>query len=82
MSSAKGNFFRLLINRVLCFVTGHPCEPTGRHGYVVREWRCQRCGGLYASHREYGDVLLPVDARLDQIFKDREKIARVSSHHN
>ena len=59
MSAAKSNTLRRLVRRVLCFVQGHSCEATGRRGYALREWRCQRCGGVFISHSGYGRALLP-----------------------
>jgi hypothetical protein len=59
-----------VVRRVWCFVTGHPCEPTGRHAILLREWRCKRCGGLYISHAEYGNCLLPADSGSDRILRD------------
>ena len=73
MRKVKSNTIQNMVQRILCFVQGHVCEPTGRHGIVIREMLCLRCGGLYAQHIEHGNCLLPVDADLDQVFRDREK---------
>jgi hypothetical protein len=57
--------------KLLCFFKGHSCEPTGRHAVQLREWKCQRCGGLYVSNEpEYGDMLLPSDGDFVKLFED------------
>jgi len=56
-----------LVRRFLCFVQGHPCKATGRRGYALREWRCQRCGGVYISHSDYGRALLPATPDSDEM---------------
>lgn len=61
---------RRLGAKVLCLVQGHPCEPTGRHAILLREWRCLRCGGLFVSHIEHGNALLPADEDSNRIFRD------------
>ncbi len=68
---------KTLWKRILCFFGGHPCEPTGRRGIVMKEWRCQRCGGLYVSHADYGRCLLPADATTDMIFATRDWLHEV-----
>lgn len=65
------------IKRILCFFTGHPCVATGRHGYVLHEWRCQRCSGLYVSHTDHGRWLIPADAGSDRIFCDKNWIRKL-----
>lgn len=51
-----------------CRFGGHPCTPTGRRGVTLREWKCQRCGGIYVSHTAYGNTLIPADSASDIIF--------------
>lgn len=58
--------------KLICFFGGHPCVPTGRHGYVIHEQRCSRCGDLYVSHVHFGNALVKADADSDRIFRDRE----------
>ena len=64
------SFFKRFVNSVLCAVQGHPALPTGRHGGVLTEWRCQRCNGLYVSSKEYGNALINADDHSDRIFTD------------
>lgn len=61
------------MNRLLCFLFGHLCEPTGRRGIVLREWRCERCGGLYISHRDYGNAIVPADEDSDRMLSDERQ---------
>ncbi len=63
-------WFRRAVAKLRCFLCGHPCDPTGRHGIVLIEWKCRRCGGLYVSHVEHGNALVRADADSDQIFRD------------
>jgi hypothetical protein len=56
-----------LVRRFSCFVQGHPCEATGRRGYALCEWRCQRCGGVFISHSDYGRALLPATPDSDEM---------------
>ena len=58
---------RRIIRRFLCVTQGHPCEATGRRGYALREWRCQRCGGVFISHSDYGRALLPATPDSDEM---------------
>ena len=64
------------LKRLLCFFLGHPCVATGRHGYLLHEWRCQRCDGLYISHVDHGDMLLPADSDFDRILRDENWIKK------
>lgn len=59
-----------MIKRLICFFRGHPCVKTGRHGYVLTEHQCQRCGRIYVSHSGYGDTLMPGNSESDKIFSD------------
>ncbi len=56
-----------LWNYLLCLFGGHPCEPTGRHGYLLIELRCTRCGGVYIKHGDYGNALIPASESSDFI---------------
>jgi hypothetical protein len=67
MSAAKSNTLRRLVRRFSCFGQGHPCEATGRRGYALREWRCQRCGGVFISHSDYGQQLIPATPDSDEM---------------
>lgn len=69
---------RNLLNKLACFFGGHPCVPTGRHGIVIHEWLCPRCGGLFVSHNDHGNILVDADERSDQIFKDREAALKLT----
>jgi hypothetical protein len=59
-----------LLKKLRCFFQGHPCEPTGRHGTILVEMRCTRCGGLYVAHTEHGRTLIPADETSDIIFQN------------
>lgn len=54
------------MKRILCFFFGHPCTPTGRHGSLLSEWFCDRCGRFYISHVDHGDMLIPRNAEIDR----------------
>jgi hypothetical protein len=58
---------RHFVRRFICLVRSHPCEATGRRGYALREWRCQRCGGVFISHIDYDRVLLPATPASDEM---------------
>jgi hypothetical protein len=79
MSEAKSNTLRRLVRRVLCFVQGHPCQPTGRTAILLTEWVCQRCGGTFVSHKEHGNALVPGDPDSDRIFRDWMDAIKTSS---
>jgi hypothetical protein len=59
--------------RLVCLLLGHPVIPTGRHGVVLREWECGRCGGIYVSHPDYDGKLLPTNSELEAIFRENRK---------
>lgn len=59
---------RRFLNWLRCSVFGHPCVPTGRHGIVLQEWRCLRCSGVYISHADHGNLLVPANEHSDLIF--------------
>jgi hypothetical protein len=66
------------LNKLRCFIGGHPCDPTGRHGIVLIEWRCRRCGGLYVSHVDHGTALVDADEGSDRIFRDVDRALEIS----
>lgn len=53
-----------------CFIKGHPCVATGRAAILLTEWKCQRCGGTFVSHRYHGNALVKSDTDSDRIFRD------------
>jgi hypothetical protein len=65
---------KTLLLRLFCFFAGHPCLPTGRHGLLLTEYRCTRCGRLYLGSSEYPGRLLPADQGSDRIFRDGGKL--------
>lgn len=58
-------------SKLACFFTGHPVVPTGRHGTVLVEHKCLRCGGVYISHPDHGDQLLPWNPEFEEIVSGR-----------
>ena len=64
------------LKRIACFFFGHPCVPTGRRGLVLTEHCCIRCDGIYVSHRDHGNALLPANEESDRIFADEERWLR------
>lgn len=69
-----------LLNKLRCLLFGHPCVATGRHGYVLHEWHCTRCGNTFISHIEYGNTLVSADEESDRIFRRQERIDRQASN--
>ena len=61
--------YGVVFDHIRCLVYGHRCEATGRHGHLLHEWRCLRCGGVFVSHVDYGSLLIPADKDSDQIFE-------------
>lgn len=62
-----------ILCKLKCFFIGHDCEETGRHGITLTELRCKRCDGLYISHKDYGNMLVPANDDSDRIFENRMK---------
>ena len=56
--TALSRSLKRLVQRIVCFFRGHPCEPTGRHAILLVEWECKRCGGTYVSHAHHGRALM------------------------
>lgn len=55
---------------LICSLLGHPCEPTGRHGVILKEWKCLRCGEFYVSHPDHGNRLIKRDEAAEKIFQE------------
>jgi len=69
----KGGEMKKWFRKLCCFFLKHPCKPTGRHAVQLREWKCDRCGGVFVSNTpEYGNMLLDSDEDFDTLFKDYE----------
>ncbi len=68
--TALSRSLKRLVQRIVCFFRGHPCEPTGRHAILLVEWECKRCGGTYVSHAHHGNALMAADNGSDRLFRD------------
>jgi len=67
------------VRRIVCLFARHRFVPTGRHGYLLHEHRCLRCGGLYVSNVEYPPWLkMPADEQSDRIFRDRQMAEKLN----
>lgn len=73
---------RIILRYTSCLAKGHPCEPTGRHAILIKEWKCKNCGGTYVSHVHYGNMLLPADRESDQFISDCSAAIKKFSQQN
>jgi hypothetical protein len=57
------------LSKIICFLLKHPCVETGRRGIQLKEVKCLRCNGLFVSHPDYGDTLIPSTESFVEIYE-------------
>lgn len=60
------------LKRLICSFRQHTCVETGRRGYTLHEWQCDRCGARLVTSDDHGGayiVLTPSsEAEFEEIF--------------
>lgn len=68
---------RHLFGRLLCFLPlgrGHDLIPTGRHGHILVEFVCKRCGRLMIGNTDCPGAYFPSDIISDDIMEDQRTL--------